>query len=291
DVIDFAPHVRGTLTLTTGELSITDDLTINGRGETHLTISGNNVSRVFSISGSATDVEITRLTIADGRATGTTVEGPFGPVTLGGGILNNGGHLNLSHVTLTNNQVVGFNAGGGAIASVFGATLTVAHSTFTDNRVTGSQTGSGGAAGGGILSDAGSTLTVAHSRFTGNQATGTDASAAGAGRGGAIANRGDSQATVLHSVFADNLASGGRGADGGPGQNGGNGGTGAGGAILNFSDSLLGPAAGATLIVTHSVFHRNQAMGGAGGSGGTGGTGGTGSQGNGGAINHSGEGS
>ena len=70
--------------------------------------------------------------------------GPFGAVTLGGGILNNGGHLTVSHVTLANNQVVGFNGAGGAIANVFGATLTVDHSTFTDNRAIGSNFGDGG---------------------------------------------------------------------------------------------------------------------------------------------------
>ena len=110
-----------------------------------MTISGNNATRVFNISGSTTDVEITRLTIADGSATGTTMTGPLGPVTLGGGILNNGGHLIVSHVTLADNQVVGFNGGGGAIANVFGATLTVDHSTFTGNEAVGTREAAGGA--------------------------------------------------------------------------------------------------------------------------------------------------
>src|SRR5262245_61420920 len=261
DLIRFAPAARdGAIALTSGQLDVTDDLTIDGPGRNRLTVSGNDASRVFHISGSTTDVVITRLTIADGRASVATATGPFGPVTLGGGILNDGGHLTLSHVTVTNNQVVGFNGAGGAIANVFGATLTVAYSMFTGNRAIGSSSGVGGAVGGAILSDAGSLLSVAHSRFAGNQATGTDASAGGggAGRAGAIANRGGSLATLTHSTFADNVARGGNGANGGPGQNGGTGGPGRAGAINNRNDSLLGPAAGATLIVAHCAFTGNQ---------------------------------
>jgi len=292
DLIRFAGGLHGTITLGS-ELSITDDLTINGRGENPLTISGNNATRVFSISGSTTEVEITRLTIADGSATGTTMMGPLGPVTLGGGILNNGGHLVVSHVTLADNQVVGFNGAGGAIANVFGATLSVDDGTFIDNRATGSNPVTGGAAGGGIFSDAGSALTVAHSTFAGNQATGADASAGNGGGayGGAISNKGGSQAAVMHSTFADNLAQGGNGANGSPAKNGGNGGIGVGGAISNLNDSFLVGAAGSTLIIEHSAFTSNRCIGGAGGNGGAGGAGGNGLGGNGGAIANAGLGS
>src|SRR5262245_31681103 len=50
DVIDFAPAARdGTITLTSGQLSITDDLTIDGPGADRLAVSGNDASRVFRI--------------------------------------------------------------------------------------------------------------------------------------------------------------------------------------------------------------------------------------------------
>jgi hypothetical protein len=288
DLIKFAGGLQGTITLGS-ELSITDDLTIHGRGENDLTISGNNATRVFNISGSTTDVEITRLTIADGSAAGTTMIGPLGAVTLGGGILNNGGHLVVSDVTMADNQVVGFNSAGGAIANVFGATLTVDHSTFTGNKSVGSRE----AAGGAIANDAGSTLTVEHSMFAGNQSTGVDASAGNGGGaiGGAISNRGGSQATVSHSTFADNLAHGGIGANGGPAKNGGNGGNGGGGAVANLNDSFLVAAAGSTLIIERSAFNDNQCVGGNGGNGGAGGNGGNGLGGNGGAILSIGQGS
>src|SRR4051812_27705122 len=43
DVIRFGPHARdGIITLTGGELSITDSLTIDGPGDNRLTISGND---------------------------------------------------------------------------------------------------------------------------------------------------------------------------------------------------------------------------------------------------------
>jgi len=51
DTIDFA--VTGTITLTSGELVIDKDLTIQGPGADQLTISGNNASRVFFINPGA----------------------------------------------------------------------------------------------------------------------------------------------------------------------------------------------------------------------------------------------
>src|SRR5262249_7701646 len=79
---------------------------IDGPGADRLTISGNHASRVFNISGSTTNVEIARLTIADGLATESTVVGPRGPATLGGGILNTEANLTLDKVTLADNQAL-----------------------------------------------------------------------------------------------------------------------------------------------------------------------------------------
>ena len=49
DTILFSSSVHGTITLTSGELSITDDLTIAGPGADRLSVSGNDASRVFHI--------------------------------------------------------------------------------------------------------------------------------------------------------------------------------------------------------------------------------------------------
>src|SRR5262249_49339498 len=113
DTIAFAHGLHGTIGLdsTRGELDITDSLTIDGPGADRLTVSGSDATRVFSVSGSTTDVEICDLTIAHGRANTTTALGPSGPVTLGGGILNTGAHVTLDDVTMADNQAVASQTG------------------------------------------------------------------------------------------------------------------------------------------------------------------------------------
>src|SRR5262245_56353410 len=99
DLIAFAPAARhGTIALTSGELSITGDLTIDGPGAHRLSVSGNHASRVFDVSAGAT-VTIAGMTITDGLANGSA------PViaSTGGGILNYG-NLTLSSDVLSHNK-------------------------------------------------------------------------------------------------------------------------------------------------------------------------------------------
>lgn len=146
DVISFAKGVRGTITLTGGELSIIDDLIIDGPSSGQVRISGNDASRVFGIynnpgTGEPTDVAIDDLTITDGRTD-----------ELGGAILHTGGELRLTDVTLSHNQVVGSAAGGshgGAIANL-GTKLAVTDSAFQHNLALGED--GAGATGGAIWS-------------------------------------------------------------------------------------------------------------------------------------------
>src|SRR5947209_3253223 len=76
-VADVAPggtitfDVTGTIALTGGELTIDKDLTINGPGANQLTVSGNNLSRVFNINGGS--VDISGLTISNGQTTFTSM--------------------------------------------------------------------------------------------------------------------------------------------------------------------------------------------------------------------------
>ena len=72
DAIDFA--TTGTIALTSGQLDITDSLTINGPGANSLTVSSNHASRVFGIAGDPT-VTIAGLTVANGRAYIATYDG------------------------------------------------------------------------------------------------------------------------------------------------------------------------------------------------------------------------
>src|SRR5262245_6237233 len=290
DLIRFAPATHeGTLTLTSGELSITDDVILDGPGVNRLTISGNDASRVFSVGGSATDVEIRDLTIAHGRATDATVVGPIGPITLGGALLNTGARVVLSHVTMANNQAVGAIAEGGAIANVFGGSLVVTESSFTANRAAGTMFGSAGA----ILNEGGgAVLVLDQSTFTGNQATTSLGAGAVINQGnavaGAVKNAAGGQATALHTTFEGNLARGGNAADGGAGQRGCDGGFGVAGALENAYFGLIGPSGSSTMTVAYSTFLENRALGGAGGAGGAGAAGGNGRGGPGGAISNAG---
>ena len=261
DLIRFAPEARdGTIALTSGQLNITEDLTIDGPGAGRLAVSGNDASRVFQIS-SGVAVSIDDLTVTHGHA-----------LPRGGGILN-AGTLTLSHAVVSDNQVIGLpGANLGAVVDALGGgilntgSLTVRHSTFVHNQSIGANGTPGSigssALGGAIMSvgtaSAPATATVSHSTFLDNQAVGGAAGigASRAGIGGAIMNA-VGTFTVSHSVFDNNQAVGGidNGIPGGFG-------AGSGGAIGNVA--RLGNA---ILSVSHCMLTNNRAVGGDAGTG------------------------
>jgi hypothetical protein len=110
--IAFDPSLAGkTILLTSGELLLAQNLTINGPGANQLTLSGNQSSRVLDIAPNVTNV-ISGLTIADGLA-GATIPNP----NFGGGIYN-GGDLTLINCTIRGNSATNTSAGwGGGIYS------------------------------------------------------------------------------------------------------------------------------------------------------------------------------
>src|SRR5262249_4251551 len=67
DTIVFDDRLTGTIALTGGELDLTDAVKINGPGADKLTVSGGNLSRVFTVEAGET-VSISGLTIAGGNA-------------------------------------------------------------------------------------------------------------------------------------------------------------------------------------------------------------------------------
>src|SRR5262245_41836428 len=223
DTIRFAPAASdGTIALTSGQLSITDDLIIDGPGANALAVSGNDASRVFRIS-SGVSVTIDDLTITHGRADN------------GGGIWNAGGNLTLIRVVVSDNQALGAPGSGAQGGGVFnqGGTVTVTLSTVGDNVVVGglrlNATPTPGQ-GGGIANDVGATLIVAQSTFSDNRAiggAGAPGVAGSNGNGAGIWNGGDSSLTVSHSTISGNQAVGGSGGAGGAG------GQGNGGALHN----------------------------------------------------------
>lgn len=99
DTILFDSSLNGQdIILTTGQLVITKNLTISGPGADLLAVSGNNASRVFSITSVVT---ISGVTIKDG----IVVRDSAGE--LGGGISNDGGIVNLVNSTVSDNTSVG----------------------------------------------------------------------------------------------------------------------------------------------------------------------------------------
>src|SRR5262249_38883652 len=125
DTIAFAPQLQGTIALSSGQLSITDDLTIDGPGAERLAISGDNPPAFQGDSGIT--VALAQLTITGGRA------------AEGAGVFN-GGILTVSHSVFSDNQALGGSeeAGrGGGIFNAAGATVTVLDSTFTGNQAVG----------------------------------------------------------------------------------------------------------------------------------------------------------
>ena len=93
DTIEFdmsAGHVTSPITLTSGELDISQNLKIVGPGSSELTISGNSASTIFSIA-EGVNATIFGLTLANGKSESSA-----------GGVFNLG-HLTLTDDVLSNN--------------------------------------------------------------------------------------------------------------------------------------------------------------------------------------------
>jgi hypothetical protein len=180
DTIVFSPTLDGkTITLNSGELDLTKNLTIQGPGAGQLAISGSNpvwaagnYSRVFEVALNTT-VTLSGLTISkgDGHASPSSFGGWDG---YGGGILNHG-TLTLSACTIDNCYAL--NEGGGIFND---GTLTVSGCTVSGNRT---------ADGGGIWN--GGMATFISSTISNNWALdNSSGSYQPDGSGGGIFNRG-----------------------------------------------------------------------------------------------------
>ena len=121
DTINFAVGIT-TITLTSGELLINKNLTINGPGANVLTVQRSSMVlfRIFNISPAGTTT-ISGLTIAGGQA------------ELGGGVYCTGGTIN--NCVITNNQAIGDQPNGGG---VYCDGVTVRYCVSSGNSVTSS---------------------------------------------------------------------------------------------------------------------------------------------------------
>ncbi len=228
----------GTLTLG-GTILITTNVALDATGF-QVTVSGAAMVRLFQVQSNVT-FTVNGVTISHGRERD------------GGGLLNQGGMINLVNTVLLSNSA--YCSGGGVLNE--GGTVNATNCLFRNNGAGGGACPAQGAA----ISSLGGTVNLDHCIFEGNTATGVTGSpgmCSQAGSGGAVYNL--DTLNVSACTFVSNVATGGRGPDpwgiywGGPG------GDGTGGGICNAG----------VLQVQSSTFASNRVAGGAGAFGGQG---------------------
>lgn len=216
-----------TITLTSGELSITDDLTITGTLG-NVIIDANDTSRIFNVN-SAENVTLSGLSLENGSFL----------LSNGGAILKNGsGQLNVTNSDLISNDA----NYGGAIAAFLGTTI-LENTVIAD--------GSATISGGGIWIGNTATVQVNNSTLENNLALG----AAAINGGGAIYNN-LGQLTVTSSLLTDNGASGASGSGGALFVNGGT-------TTINdseLSDNFASRAGGAIEAATGATLTVNDSL-------------------------------
>ncbi|MFN4260211.1 MAG: choice-of-anchor Q domain-containing protein, partial [Gemmataceae bacterium] len=204
DIIRFADGLTGAITLTSGQLGISDSVSIIGPGADVLTISANDNSRIFvDTSSGSTTVSITGLTLTSGRGNSAAGGAIFinndtwtvsnmvfegNSSTSTGGAIHNSGTLTVLNSTFHGNTA----SGGGGIYNGSGATLTIHNSTFSNNTAVNN--------GGGVF-NSGGTVTIRQSTFSNNMAN-----SGSSGGGGGIITSGLGLVTIQNSTFTANTA-------------------------------------------------------------------------------------
>ncbi|MEH1922945.1 Calx-beta domain-containing protein [Nostoc sp.] len=158
----FGDATPDTITLTSGELNITEGVIIQGTGANKLTISGNNTFRVFNTSAS---LSIDGLNITGGNAANGGGIYSSSSVTVSNSILsgntastNGGGIYSSSSVTLSN-SIISSNTANSNGGGIYSSNTTISNSTFSSNTANNN--------GGGIYS---SNATISNSTFSSNTA-------------------------------------------------------------------------------------------------------------------------
>jgi hypothetical protein len=153
--VTFAPGIGNTIVLTSGQIPVNKSITINGPGANNLAISGNHLSRIFSVSpGAGNSVSISGLTIKDCQ--------PSGDSNGGGGILLLSGNFILTDSVVSNNDAsAAGNPLGGGIDNE-GAVVTITRSAIVNNVAT--------FRGGGIQNQNVGSMTISDSTIAGNTA-------------------------------------------------------------------------------------------------------------------------
>ncbi len=183
--VTFDPGVN-IIQLTGGELLINKAITITGPGPDKLTISGTGNSRIFNIVANTATVNLSGMTLRDGKVPANA--------TLGGGaiLINNGsgaGPVNISRCVITGNDLsLPANSLGGGIDNE-GGTVTIDRTSIVNNVTT--------YRGGAIQNQGFGSMVITNSTIAGN-------TAGIAGIGGAI--RSFLPLTITNSTFYGNAA-------------------------------------------------------------------------------------
>ena len=259
DTIQFDAALKGqTITLTSAELLIHKNVTIDGPGANQLTVqrstaNGTPAFRIFEIDAIypvSNAVTIAGLTIANGNSPDS-----------GGGISANGYGLMIASCIISGNSAS--NYGGGIYCSApsfSGSTVSIINSTISGNRAT--YGGGIYVAGPGFYAFQGSALTITNSTISGNSATSV---------GGGISS--DGKLTVINSTISANAAT--------ANTSGGGGGIFSGGTLTITNSTISGNSASlgggvkngpisfaldsAALTITNTTISGNSAGGGGGG--------------------------
>jgi hypothetical protein len=193
----------GTYTLTNGELTVTQDLTVARVGAGSATISGGGGSRIFDISGSGTDFVLRFVTLTQG-----TANGDGGAIHAAAGTT-----VGIESSTISNSAASASGAvNGGAIYSLGNVTLGTASGSTTGTTITGNTVSSTNevALGGGVAVVNANLTVNARTTVSNNAATSTNSAGEG---GGAAVVSGDFTAT--QATFSGNQATGKQGVGGG----------------------------------------------------------------------------
>jgi hypothetical protein len=177
DTVNFDPSLDGQVITLSGEITLPQNVSIEGPGSDKLTITAGGQSRIFEITdvGAQAAVSISGLTLSDGSAVrGGAIDDPHTDNT-----------LTLSDCTFDGNQVT---FEGGAIAS--NAPLSVDKCEFFANSAVNINGGTDPIvsypASGGAIWAHGSDLTITNSKFFYNKTKGGDGALGGYAWGGAV---------------------------------------------------------------------------------------------------------
>ncbi len=175
DEIDFASGV-GSVTLTSGQIDITETVTISASPASAVTVSGSDSSRIFAVTDAEATLMLRNLTLTAGFTSADGVLPSGGGTTCAAGTGEGGavcalGDLSLERVTVTDSRTTGVYARGGGL---FVADTAVVN----DSAITGNRTENTWGDGGGLYVGFGSAL-LSNSNVTGNVTAGDYAGGAG----------------------------------------------------------------------------------------------------------------